>query len=227
MESPASFLKGVPLFRGLPPRELSALARIARVEELPSGRTLFAKASRGDTLYMVMKGAIKIFSRSRSGKAKTFAWLEARDFFGEMALLGGGVRNASALAMEPTRLLAIRRRDFESLVKRRPEISLDLLRALCERLDKADREIETFSFNSVLGRTAQLLLDLAVKYGKKTPSGLRIDKELSQRELADMAGTAREMISRVLSRFVRTGCVVYDGRFLTLTDAVKLKTWIY
>lgn len=227
MESPISFLKAVPLFRGLPPAGLAAVARISRVEEAPAGKNLFVKSSRGDSLYVVMKGAVKIYTESRTGKAKIFAWLEAGDFFGEMALLGGGVRTASAVVLDSARLLCLRRKNFEGLLRKHPDISLSLLRVLCDRLDHANREIESFSFNSVLGRTAQLLLDLSVKYGEKTPSGLRIAKEISQRALADRTGTAREMISRVISRFSRAGCVAYDGRFLTLTNPAKLKEWIF
>lgn len=227
MSTPLSFLKAVPLFRGLSARDLSALGRIARREEVRAGQILFSKSAKGDTLYVVVKGSVKIFSKSSTGKTKTFAYLEAKDFFGEMAFLGGGgVRAASAMALEPSTLLALRRKDFESLIRRRPEISLSLLRALCGRLDRADREIESFSFNSVLGRTAGILLDLSKKYGRSTSKGLLIAKAISHRELADMAGTAREMISRVMSRFMRTGCVAVDGRSLLVTDPKKLSDWI-
>ena len=101
-----------------------------------------------------------------------------------------------------------------------------MLRTLCDRLARANREIASFSFNSVLGRTAQILLDLAAQYGRKTSRGLLIDKELSHKELADMAGTAREMVSRVLSRFVRAGCLAPDGKRFILLDAKKLGDWI-
>lgn len=227
MTPPVSFLKAVPLFRGLSAQDLSALALIARREDLRAGQVLFSKAAKGDTLYVVVKGSVKIFSKSTTGKTKTFAYLEPKDFFGEMALLGGGVRAASAMAAEPSELLAVRRKDFEALLKRRPALSLALLRALCDRLDRADREIESFSFNSVLGRTAGLLLDLAKKYGRPAKTGgVLIAKDISHRELADLAGTAREMVSRVLGRFQRTGCLAYDGRRIRLTDPKKLSDWI-
>lgn len=226
MTTPLPFLKAVPLFRGLSAQDLSALARIARQEEAKKGQVLFSKSSRGDILYVVVKGAVKIFAKSTTGKTKTFAYLESKDFFGEMALLGAGVRSAAAMALEPSVLLTIHRRDFEALIKRRPQLSLTLMHALCDRLEKADREIESFSFNSVLGRTAKLLIDLSRTYGKKAGQGVLIAKDLSHRELADMAGTAREMVSRVLSRFVRAGCLTSDGKRITLTDTKKLSDWI-
>jgi CRP-like cAMP-binding protein len=226
MTTPLSFLKAVPLFRGLSAQDLSAIARIARREEARKGQVLFSKASKGDSLYVVVKGAVKIFAKSSTGKTKTFAYLESKDFFGEMALLGAGVRSAAAMALEPSMLLTIHRRDFETLLRRRPQLSLALMRTLCDRLERADREIESFSFNSVLGRTAKILLDLSATYGKKTGAGLVIAKDLSHRELADMAGTAREMVSRVLSRFARTGCLSTDGQRIVLHDTQKLGDWV-
>jgi CRP/FNR family transcriptional regulator len=226
MTATLPFLKAVPLFKGLPAQDLAAVARIARREEAAKGQTLFTNASRGDTLYIVAKGAVKIFAKSGTGKTKTFAYLGPRDFFGEMALLGAGVRSAAAMALEASTLFTLRRADFEALLKRRPQLSLPLLRTLCDRLARANQEIASFTFNSVLGRTAQILINLSGQYGRKTSRGMLIDKEFSHKELADMAGTAREMVSRVLSRFVRAGCIAAEGRRIVLTDAKKLSDWI-
>lgn len=222
-----SFLKRVPLFSGLPGKDLNVLARIARVREVKKGENIFSQASSGDTLYVVVKGTVKIFSRSRTGKTKTFAYLESREFFGEMALLEPGGRSAAAVALTPATLLTIHRQDFQKFLRGRPEMALALLRALCARLRSADHEIESLSFNSVLGRISSILLDLSRRHGKKDPRGLRIDMEMSHKELADMAGTAREMVTRALNRLVRTGCVEMDGRFFIVTDAAKLRGWIF
>lgn len=226
MKTSLSLLKNTPLFRSLSGKDLAAVARIARQEEVKAGQVLFPKAAKGDSFHVVVKGSIKIYSLSAMGKTKTFAYLEARDFFGEMALFGAGIRTAAAMAEEASTLLTIRRADFESLIRRRPEISLALLRALCERLARANREIESFSFNSVLGRTAGLLLDLAKTYGKPVAKGVLINKVISHRELADMTGTAREMVSRVISRFMKTGCLESDNGKLIVTDPEKLRGWI-
>jgi CRP-like cAMP-binding protein len=221
------FLKQVPLFGRLSGKDLKMVAHIAQIREVKKGETIFSKAAWGDTLYVVVKGLVKIFSKSRTGKSKTFAYLHERDFFGEMAILEEGHRSAGAVAMAPSVLLTIRRQDFQGLLAQHPPLVFSLLRALCERLRRADREIESLSFNSVLGRMARILLDLAKKYGKKGPRGVVIGLNISHKELADMAGTAREMVSRVLTRFTRAGCLEMDGKTLTLTDFDKLKEWIY
>lgn len=178
-------------------------------------------------MYIVVKGLVKIFSISRMGKIKTFAYLGPRDFFGEMALLVRGERSASAVALTPGTLLTVSRQDFQSLLNRRPKVVSALLRVLCQRLIWADKEIESLSFNSVLGQIAHILLDLADRYGKKTPRGVRIELELSHQELADMAGTAREVVTRVLARFTQADCLASEGKFLVLTDPAKLRDWTF
>jgi CRP/FNR family transcriptional regulator len=224
---PRSFLKQVPLFSRLSARDLVALALITKIRSVRQRETIFLKAEKGDAFYVVVRGRINIFSRSRMGKVKTFAFLEPRDFFGEMVLLGGEDRSAGAVAMVASELLIIRRADFKRLLLQQPEISFGLLRTLWERLSQADREIESLSFNSVLGRLAETLLDMGKRYGKKDPQGIRLDLDLTQRDLADRVGTAREVVSRVINRFIRTGCLKINGKCFTLTNPAKLKEWIY
>ena len=143
---PANFLKQIPLFKGLPQKDLHLLAGIAQTLEINEGETIFSKATRGDMLYVLMKGRVKIFSRSRMGKTKIFAYLEPMDFFGEMALLEAEEgRSAGAEAMLPSTLLTIRRKDFQEILGRRPALALTLLETMSARLRHADREIESAS----------------------------------------------------------------------------------
>src|SRR5205814_7486920 len=139
-------------------------------------------------------------------------------FFGEMSLIDEEARSASASSLDDSVLIMLRSEDYRKLVMARPSIALSMLKTLSTRLRRANREIEALSFNNVLGRIAQILLDLAERYGKKTEEGIKIEMPLSHKELAEMAGTAREVISRVISRFKRMGCVtIFDSR-LTITD---------
>lgn len=223
-----SFLKRVSLLKGLSDQDLNTVANIAKLREAAKGETIFSKSTAGDSLFVVVKGRIKIFGTSTTGQTKTFAYLEPRDFFGEMALLESGGRSAGAQAVSPATLLTIHRKDFQALLRKRPHLISALLKTLCERLRRADREIESLSFNNVLGRLAKILLDLGDRYGQKDASGaVRLKMELSHQELADMAGTAREMITRILNRFRRTGCLSMDGKTIALTNVEKLKSWVY
>jgi CRP-like cAMP-binding protein len=221
-------LKRISLFTRLSRADLDSVARIAKIRETKKNETIFSKAAVGDTLYVVMRGRVKIFGVSSTGKAKTFAFLEPGDFFGEMALLEKGDRSASAKAVMPSALMTIHRRDFQNLLRRRPGMALAILHTLCRRLRRADREIEALSFNNVLGRLARILVDLSDRYGRKAGQGrVAIQMQLSHQDLAEMAGTAREMVTRILNRFRRTGCLEMNGKSITLTDVSKLHGWIY
>jgi CRP/FNR family transcriptional regulator, cyclic AMP receptor protein len=222
-----SFLKRVPLLKGLSGADLDKVAAIATLREIRKGETIFTKSSTGDNMYIVVDGRVKIFSTSRMGKTKTFDYLESRDFFGEMALFESSDRSAAAKAVENSALLTIRSKDFQELLVQRPRIALSVLKTLCSRLRRADSEIESLSFNNVLGRIAHILLDLSHRYGKKTDLGTAIQLELSHQELADMAGTAREMVTRVLNRFKRANCIEMQGKTITLTNPDKLREWIF
>jgi CRP/FNR family transcriptional regulator, cyclic AMP receptor protein len=226
-DNKTAFLKTVPIFRDLPAKELDLFGRIVKTVETKKGEVVFTKDHPADAMYVVVKGAVKIFSTSRMGKIKTFAYLGPRDFFGEMALLVKGARSANAVSLTPASLLVVHRADFQALLKSRPKVVYALLQALCQRLIWADKEIESLSFNSVLGQVAHILLSLAARYGKKTPRGTLIQLELSHQELADLAGTAREVVTRVLTRFSQTKCLEMDGKFYVLTDPVKLKDWTF
>jgi CRP-like cAMP-binding protein len=189
---------------------------------------IFSKDSAGQCLFVLVSGRVKIYS-AVGGRSKTFALLDPGNFFGEMALLGEPVRSASARALMDTELLVLQRRDFQRFLKEDPRLTETVLRTLCDRLRKADQEIETLSFQNVLGRTASTIFDLLDKYGKKAPGGRIIDASIPQQDLADMIGTAREIVSRALARFKKMGAVSLDratGKILVLNEQ-QLRNCIY
>jgi CRP-like cAMP-binding protein len=223
----ASFLRGVELLNHLKDSDLERVADLCQLVRFRRAETIFSESQPGGSLYVVMSGRIKIFGSSSQGRSKTFAFLEPGDFFGEMSLLDDEVRSASASALEDSVLIMLKREDFKKLILTRPAMAEAVLKTIAQRLRRANKEIEALSFNNVLGRIAQILLDLSDRYGKKTDEGIRIDMNLSHKELAEMAGTAREVISRVISRFRRIGCVEFFDNKITITDRDKLKSWIF
>ncbi len=223
----STFLRGVELLNGLSAEDLLRVAQMCQLVKFRRAERIFTEKQPGACLYVVMAGRVKIFGSSIQGRSKTFAYLEPGDFFGEMSLIDDDVRSASAAALEDSVLIMLKSDDYRKLMLSRPAIALAVLKTLALRLRRANKEIEALSFNNVLGRIAQILLDLADRYGKKTDEGIRIEMELSHKELAEMAGTAREVISRVISRFRRIGCVNFFDNKLIITDHNKLKSWIF
>ena len=167
---------------------------------------------------------MKIFTSS-GRKKKTLAYLEKGEYFGEMALLDMEPRSASSLALEDCELFVIKKQDFRNLLGKYPRIAFQIMRTLSRRLRQANKEIEALSFGNVIGRIANAVLDLADKYGEKTDQGIRIKMPFSHQDIAELAGTGREMVSRILNRFRRLSCINYSNKYLVVTNMNKLKQW--
>lgn len=216
-------LKKIPFLSALTHAHLREVFRLAREVTVGAGQPVFAKREDADGMFVVLEGRVKIFSNSAGKKRKTFAYLKRGEFFGEMALVEGVARTASAQAVEPSRLLLIRKRDFQSLLKRDPRLCLYLLRKVCERLRQANEEIEGMLFRNVLGRVAKAMMDLGRTSGMARDGGFVLKDRFTQQELADVVGTTREPFTRALSSLKRAGlvCVTKDGRY-AVPDARKL-----
>ncbi|MFH1379873.1 MAG: Crp/Fnr family transcriptional regulator [bacterium] len=223
------YLKKVSFLSELSQANLKLLTRIAKKLTCKKGEEIFSISSSGQTLYIVTSGKIKIFTSSPSGKTKVLDYLERGDFFGEMSLLDQETRSASACALVDSELITINRKDFQKLLKNQPDLALSFLRVLCNRLRRADKEIEALTFQNVLGRIAIILLDFADRYGKETPEGICLDTDFTHLDLAQLAGTAREMITRIITRFKKTGCIQLNEQTkrVTIIDRDKLKSFIY
>ncbi len=223
-----ALLSRVSLLQGLSTKHLNQIAAFAKFHHFKRGESIFSESSSGECLYVLVSGRVKIYT-STGAKTKTFALLDPGDFFGEMALLGEPTRSASARAILDTELLVLERKDFHKFLKDDSFLSLTILRTLCDRLRRANKEIESLSFQNVVGRTAATLLDLESKYGKASSAGTLIDAGITQQELADLIGTAREMVTRVLTKFRAMGAIALDkptGKVIIL-DRDKLKNCIY
>jgi len=216
------FIKKVPFFSEFSETSLKKLCGIGKLKKYESGRRIFDQGTPGDRLYIVFSGRVKIFAES-GPRIKTLAHLERGEFFGEMSLLDEQPHSASSMAMEHTELLVLTKKDFSSLIAKNPEISLQIMKTLSKRLRQADKEIEALTFGDVLGRIASTLLQLAAKYGEITEDGCEIKMPLNHRDIAEIAGTGREMVSRTLSRFRRLKLINYNESSLRVIDAQKLK----
>jgi CRP/FNR family transcriptional regulator, cyclic AMP receptor protein len=223
MSSLTTLLRKIPFFSKLGPAELREVYKISRIREYGPGESIFTKSQAADQMFIVLNGRVKIFSPSSSKKRKTFAYLQPGDFFGEMALLEGKPRSASAEASEFTKLLIITKRDFERLlVHDHPQLSIYLLRTFSARLRRANEEIEGLLFRNILGRVAKTLNDLG-KRGEKRRGGIQLVDHYTQQELADLVGTTREPLTRALSALRRAQLVEnLDGRYF-IKDPAKLE----
>lgn len=212
---PPGLLRSVSIFAELDTNDTGALERLARRRSYAEGEVIVSEAERGDALYVLLTGKVKVVLYGESGREVILStFREPGDFFGEMSLLDDEPRSATVLAMAPSTLLVLSRADFRAHLARHPRVAVQVMTELSRRLRRADAVIGDLALLDVLGRLAARLRDLAVADGEPTPEGRELRNRPTQAEIAAMIGASRETVSRALSELARRGDVVLTGRRL-------------
>ncbi len=215
----SDLLKRVPLFESLNDDELSALSQVALPRVFPKDRVVIMAEDEGDTLFVIARGQVKVSIVSEDGREVILSILGEGNFFGEMSLLDGHPRSANVTTMHETELLMVRRADFLRLIQNIPQIAIKLLSVLATRLRKTDRKIEGLALSDVTGRITQTLLQLAEEQGTPTPEGVLVRNRPTHQDLANMSGTTRETVSRILKRLENQGYIAHQGKDLLIVGA--------
>jgi CRP/FNR family cyclic AMP-dependent transcriptional regulator len=210
----------------LDPGEIDALATRARVEHYSAGHEIFAKGSPGRSMIAVVRGSLKMTSLSATGKEIVLNIVHPGDIFGEIAVIDGAARSASAVALTDCELLVLDRRDVLPMFEKNSEICMILMRTLCQRLRRTSEHVEDVLFRSLESRLAKTLLELAQGAGHAEPRGLALDLHLSQGELATVAGGSRESINKQLQAWQRAGLIELGRGALIIRDAAALERLI-
>ena len=205
-------LRKVPIFSSMPEAELQKLSNLAVKMNYPREKVIFFEEDEGDTLFIINSGRVKISKISDDGKEIILSILGPGDFFGEMALLDGELRSATVIAMEKTEVSAIRRRQFHDIIKENPQLSIDLLAIMSQRLRDANRKIGNLALLDVYGRLARMLLDYADQEGEELSDGSISFKRPTHQAIANMIGTSRETVTRTLGDLHRRGYIEISGK---------------
>lgn len=212
-------LAGVPALAPLSGGDLFDLAQSARKRSYAKGQVVFHRDDRGDSLHIIEKGQVRVFLPSPEGEEVTVAVLGPGDFFGELCLLDGGPRSASAIAVEVTETLVVERDRFMQWLRSRPGAAIVMLAAVARRLRAADELLGELTFLDVHTRLAKKLLELAAT---ATEGGQR-ELHLSQEELASMVGVTRESVNKHLRFFKERGAIEVYRRRIVLRSADFLR----
>ena len=219
------FLKSVPIFSELNNDTLTQLSKSGSIQSFSKDSIILSEKEGGTALFIIISGKVKIsrISSEDDDKEVILSILNPSDFFGEMALLDGLSRSATATAMEDSKIFLIQRNDFLELIRNYPEVSIALLQELTQRLRAAGIKIKALSLKDAEGKVAAVLLQLADDIGKIKQGVVEIEKLPFQHELANMAGTSRETISRTLHTFAKKGLVELEGSKLRIVNYEKFK----
>ena len=211
-------LKNVPIFSSLSEPHLEELSEIALEKTYRKNQVIFDQGDPGSSLIVIKSGLVKISlvdSNTHEFIIKTFS---VNDFFGEMSLLDGGARSATATAVEDTHALIIFRQNFISLIQKTPAMALGMLTELSDRLRVTTENISNLTFFDAYGKVAQCLLSLADKLGTREEEGVTMQLTLSRQELANMSGLSRETFARILKEFQVRGCLKVQGKKIVILN---------
>jgi CRP/FNR family transcriptional regulator, cyclic AMP receptor protein len=225
-EANVGLLQRVPLFSELSRDDLEQISRVAVARNYPRGVRVFHEGDRSDACYIVRAGDLRVTREHPDGRAIALATLGAGDIFGELAMLDGEARSASVETLSECELLALPAGDVRRMLQSSSEITVKLVVALTRRLREANERIARQSFQTVPSRVAGVLSQLIAE---ETPlegrNGITI--RMTQADLAQLAGTSRESVSRFLAVLERAG-VVHVGRGrVTVLEPRRLRAYIF
>lgn len=222
-EFAAESLGRCPLFAAMDRESLQAITRRLRSRRFRHGEVLFHEGDPGDALFVVASGAVKVVVPSEEGDEAILATLRRGDFFGELALLDGAPRSASAIALEPTEVLTLPRDQFRVLVASQPAIRDALLTSLAGELRRLTTHVAELHFLDLTGRLAARLARLAQEHGERLPSGaIRLDAPLTQSDLAAMIGATRQSVNKLLGEFEADGLLLIERDSIVVPNLDRL-----
>lgn len=223
LETPAAaaVLGRVPYFRSLSAVELRGLARACASRTLATGETLFEEGAPCTHLFVVASGRIEVRQTSLRGREQVFHTEMPGAALGEAPLFDGGGYIASAVALEPTRVLSLSRPRLVALCRAHPDVALALLQTLARRVRRFAGIVSDLAFRPVPERLARYLVGTAAP--RPLVPGRELDLELTQAQLAARLGTVRELVARALTHLERAGVLSRKGRRVIVRDPARLR----
>jgi CRP/FNR family cyclic AMP-dependent transcriptional regulator len=215
-------IRRVPLFSTLTDEEFSRLQDIFVLRSYRKNQIIFLEEETGSYMYLVSSGKVKVSKAGAGGKETILAIHRAGDFFGEMSLLDGKTAPATVSAMEDAKIISVSGSDFHKYLMHNEKVLLQIINVLCARLRQV-WQTQSMSSSTAEARIRNGILQLARRHGIRDARGTIIDLKITHQELAEMVGTSRETVTRVLARLREEGIIQVDQRRITLIDSKALQ----
>jgi CRP/FNR family transcriptional regulator, cyclic AMP receptor protein len=216
-------LAAIPFFGGLEPAALERLAATMRARRFKRGEVLFHIGDPGDALFVIVSGEVKISLPSDTGEEAILATLGPGEVFGELALLDGSPRSASASALVATETVVLPRERFRELIATEAGVRDALLASIAGELRRLTTHVEELHFLDITGRLAALLVRLANEGGTTLPDGgIRLRTNLTQGDLAAMVGCTRQSVNKLIGQFSDDELVRQDREGIVVIDMAGL-----
>ena len=222
MSTEQDVVRKAPLFTALDDAAAASLRASMDSVKIAKGSVLFAEGDEGDHLYVIVEGKLKLGTSSGDGRENLLSILGPGEMFGELSLFDPGPRTSTATAVTDAKLLSLGQEKLIPWLATNPNVSLQLLARLAQRLRRTNEAVGDLVFSDVPGRVAKALIDLGERFGKQTDEGLFVHHDLTQEELAQLVGASRETVNKALADFAGRNWLKLDGRAVLITDFERL-----
>jgi CRP/FNR family cyclic AMP-dependent transcriptional regulator len=214
-------IRTVPLFSTLTDEEFNQLAHIFVARAYRKNQVIFLEEETGNYMYLVLSGKVKVAKAGVGGKETILAIHRTGDFFGEMSLLDGKTAPATVSAMEDAKIISVSGTDFHKYLLHNEKVMQQIIQVLCARLRQV-WQTQSLSSSTADARIRMGIYQLAKRHGIRDAHGTIIDLKITHQELAEMVGTSRETVTRVLTRLREQRIIEVDQRRITLIDSKAL-----
>ncbi|MCK4754714.1 MAG: Crp/Fnr family transcriptional regulator [Calditrichia bacterium] len=208
----------VSLFAGLEDRQLNSIWRLSVEQKYKKNEMILFEDELDTRLFIIIKGTVKLTRISEEGREYIFSFLGEGDFFGELSLLDDEIRSTNAVAVKDSTIISFQRSDYVKIFRQFPQITLNLLREMTQRLRERDRMIKSMSLQNATGKVACTILRFADDAGDINMGQVEIPRLPPHRDIANMVGTSRETISRAINMLTEQGYLQKEGGRLIIKD---------
>lgn len=214
-------LDAIPYFSALTAEERSRAAAMARRKQVRADQVLFMEGEPCAGLFVVISGLVKLYKISPDGKEQVLRHMAAGESFNEVPVFDGGANPVSAMAVEPGEVLILSRERVLELLREYPAFTVAVVQVFASRLRHLVMLVEDLSFRQVTARVARIVLQSVTPH-EGVGAGVGARSRVTQREIAEMAGTRREVVARALKALEEAGAIKIDRDGIRIANQEKL-----
>ncbi len=216
-------LLAIPYLSALTPEQRAGVLRSARRLHAEAGQTLFVEGEPCAGFYVLVTGLVKLFKTSADGREQVLRHMSAGESFNEVPVFDGGPNPVSAVAVDASDLIVLSREATLAAIREYPVVAEAVMEVFASRLRHLVELVEDLSFRQVTARVARIVLQSVAPH-EGVGAGVGARAHITQLEIAEMAGTRREVVARALKALEGAGAIEVRRGDVRVIDAARLST---
>nr|WP_287823967.1 Crp/Fnr family transcriptional regulator [Clostridium sp.] len=222
LQNSLNILKNIPIFSHLSDEVIQKIIELQKTKKYKKGEIIFYEGDKGEAFFFVKSGKVKIYKTSLDGRDITLNILGEGSIFAEVTLFNDINYPATVEVLENSEIGMILNKDIEQMILNNTTLALQIIKVLTKRLYRSQKTLKEMAFSDTYNRISRTLLDLCERHGKKMALGIEIDTAITRQDIANMVGTSRETVSRVISELKKEKILDTSSKKIIVMDKNKL-----